>query len=200
MKILNARYPKTIQDGLTLRPMVAADREALNDFFERIPVDERQLFKDDVTRADVIQAWIENLDYGNILPLLAFEGKRIVADATLHRDRRGWSRHVAKTRLTLDPDFRGRGIGRQMLREFIDLAKPLGIAILQAEILDGQKGARALFEELGFVRVATLPQHAIDLTGRVHDVLVYALTVSPPERLAPEAAIKEEDGDIGGGA
>jgi hypothetical protein len=70
---------------------------------------------------------------------------------------------------------------------------------LEAEVLDVQRKAALLFEEMGFQNVATLPQHAIDLAGRVHDMLVYALTVSQPERLAPEAVLAEQDADVGGG-
>lgn len=193
------QYPKEIAGGLKVRPMQVSDEAALLSFFKRIPVDERQLFKDDVTQVPVIQAWIRNLDYSNILPLLAFEGSRIVADATLHRDRRGWARHVAKIRVTLDPDFRRRGLARALVQEFIDLAGSLHVAILQAEILDVQREARLLFEEMGFQRAATLAQHAIDLAGRVHDVLIYSVTIFPPEKLAPEASLAEVDADVGGG-
>jgi L-amino acid N-acyltransferase YncA len=194
-----ARFPRTIAAQLKVRPMESRDEPELLSFFRRIPVDERQLFKDDVTQLSVIQGWIRNLDYSNILPLLAFEGPRIVADATLHRDRRGWARHVAKLRVTLDPDYRRRGLARALVQEFVDLALPLKIAILQAEILDVQKEARQLFEDLGFQGVATLPQHAIDLAGRVHDVLIYSLTTFPPEKFAPEASLAEVDADVGGG-
>jgi GNAT superfamily N-acetyltransferase len=200
MEILKTRYPKKLPGGCALRPLEAADEKLLTTFFQRIPVEERQLFKDDVTKSATIRGWIKNLDYANILPLLAFDGGRVVADATLHRDRRGWSRHVAKIRISLDPDFRRRGLARQLIQEIIELSAPLRIAILHAEILDVQHGARALFADLGFLQVATLPQHAIDLSGRVHDVLVYAHTVTPPERLAPEASVAEEDSDIGGGS
>ena len=179
--------------------MEASDGLALLSFFGRIPVDERQLFKDDVTQAAVIQGWIRNLDTTNIFPLLAFDGSRIVADATLHRDRRGWARHVAKIRVTLDPDYRHRGLARALVMEFISQARSLKIAILQAEILDMQKEARRLFEDLGFQGVATLAQHAIDLAGRVHDIVIYTLTVTPPDQLAPEAVWAEADADIGGG-
>ena len=193
------RYPKEIAGALKVRPMKASDESALHSFFKRIPVDERRLFKDDVTQVAVIQAWIRNLDYTNILPLLAFDGPRIVADASLHRDRRGWTRHVAKIRVTLDPDYRGRGLARALIQEFLDLAVPLRIAILQAEILDVQGDARRLFDEMGFRGVATLPQYAIDHAGRVHDILVYSLTTYPPEKLAPEASLAETDADVGGG-
>jgi RimJ/RimL family protein N-acetyltransferase len=193
-----SRYPRSLAGGLTVRPLRSEDESALVDFFRRIPVDERRLFKDDVTRPAVVQGWIRNLNYENILPLLAFDGRRVVADATLHRDRRGWSRHVAKIRITLDPEFRRRGLARALIREFIDLAPALRVALLHAEVLDVQKGARALFEDLGFECVATLPQHAIDFAGHVHDILVYCLVVTPPERVAADVAPVGEDADTGG--
>ena len=199
MEILRKRYPRTLEDGLTVRPLQAEDERALAAFFQRIPVDERHLFKDDVTQTSVIRGWIKNLDYGNILPLLAFDGAGVVGDATLHRDARGWSRHVGKIRVTLDTGYRRRGLAKSLVQEFIDLGKPLGVAILQAEVLEVQKGACALFEDLGFHSVATLPQHAIDLSGGVHDILLYELTVTPPEQLAAEAGIAEEDGTLGRG-
>ncbi len=199
MKILKTRYPRTLEDGLTLRPLEAKDERALVSFFQRIPVDERQLFKDDVTQVPVIRGWIKNLDYQNILPLLAFDGAGVVGDATLHRDRRGWARHVAKIRLTLHPDYRHRGLAHMLVQEFIDLAQPLKIAILQAEILDIQDEARQLFVGMGFQCVATLPQQAIDLAGVAHDLLIFSQTITPPERLAPEAWLAEADADVGGG-
>jgi len=199
MNILLERYPKGVPGQIMLRPMNASDESALVSFFRRIPVDERQLFREDVTQVSIIQAWIRNLDFGRILPILAFLGPRIVADATLHRDQGGWARHLGKVRLTLDPDFRQQGLGRLLMQEFIDLAKPLGVAVLEAEILDVQRKAALLFEEMGFHRVATLPQHAIDLAGRVHDMLVYSQTISMPEGLAPEARMAEADAEVGGG-
>lgn len=191
-------YPRKVHDTFTLRPLEAGDENALVSFFKNIPVDERRLFKDDVTDTQVIHGWIQNLNYENILPMLAFDGSRIVADATLHRSRKGWSRHVGNVRVSLDPAYRRRGLARALIKEFVGLAEKLGIAILQAEVLDVQKGARALFEGQGFHCVATLPQNAIDLSGRVHDILVYHRAVTPPERMAPEASLKEGEADVGG--
>jgi L-amino acid N-acyltransferase YncA len=192
------RYPRSLAGGFSVRPLKAEDESALVEFFRKLPVDERQLFKDDVTRAETIRGWVRNLDYANILPLLVLEGKAVVADATLHRDKRGWSRHVGKLRISIDPDRRGRGLAKQLVQEFLSLAPTLGVAILHAEVLDVQKGAQVLFDSLGFHEVAVLPQHAIDLAGRVHDVRIWSCTVTPPERLAPEASLAEADADVGG--
>jgi RimJ/RimL family protein N-acetyltransferase len=199
MSNLLSRYPRRLDGGLLLRPMQAADETELAGLFSRIPVDERQLFKEDVTRSAVIQDWIRNLDYSNILPLLVLDGSRVVSDATLHRDRRGWSRHVAEIRVAMDPEYRGRGLARTLVREFMDLAPTIGIAILNAQVLDAQKDARGLFENVGFLHMATFPQHAIDLAGSVHDVLVYSVTITQPGRLAPEASWTEEEAEVGGG-
>jgi len=179
--------------------MDPTDESELIHFFKRIPVEERQYFREDVTRVPVIQGWIRNLDYARILPLLAFRESRIVADATLHRDTGGWSRHLGKIRLTLDPEFRRQGIARLLIQEFLELSKALGVAVLEAEILDVQKESALLFEKMGFQGVATLPQHAIDLCGRVHDVRVFSQPIHLPEGLAPEARVKEADADVGGG-
>lgn len=195
-----SRYPRTLEGGLVIRPLEAADEQALVEFFKRMPVDERQLFKDDVTQASVIQGWIRHLDYTNILPLMVFKDRRIVADATLHRAKRGWSRHVAEFRISLDPEFRGKGLARTLLEEFIEIGPALHVAILKGHVLDVQHEARELVEAAGFVQVAVLPQHAIDLAGVVHDVLVYTHTLVPPERLAPEASWTEQEADVGGNA
>lgn len=199
MNIDLARYPKPVEGGLVLRPMQAADEAGLSDLFKRIPVDERQLFKENVTDPVVIQGWIRNLNYSNILPLLLIDGHRVAADATLHRDRRGWSRHVAEIRIVLDPEYRGRGLARTLVREFIDLAPAIGVAILNVSVLDVQTEGRAFFEAAGFIPIATLARHAIDLAGKVHDVIVYSNTIVEPERLAPEASWTEEEAEVGGG-
>ena len=195
-----SRYPRRLLGSFDARPMRAEDEAALVEFFRRLPAEELQLFKDDVRRPETIHGWIGNLDYANILPLLAFDGGgRVVADASLHRDKRGWSRHVGKIRVSIDRDHRGKGLGRALVREFMDLSEGLGLAILHAEILDRQKHAQSLFDSLGFVRVAALPQHAIDLEGRVHDVLIYSCPVMSPARLAATVALSQGDADLGGG-
>lgn len=194
-----SRYPRKFQGDLVVRPLRAEDEAALAEFFRRVPLEECHLFKDDVRKRATIQGWIRQLDYANILPLLVFEGGRVVADATLHRDKRGWSRHVGKIRVTIDPERRGRGLARGLVSEFLDLAPSLGLGILHAEILDLQKNAQAVFDALGFTRVAVLPQQAIDLAGRVHDVLIYSCTVVPPAQLAAKISLGEGEADLGGG-
>ena len=193
------RYPKDAGEDLILRPMVTDDRSALVSFFRRIPAEERRLFKDDVRDPWVIDRWIRELDYLKVLPLVVTQGYRIVADATLHRDRRGWARHVARIRLSVDPDFRALDLSRLLIKEFIELAPELEVAILDAEVLTDQKEAIRIYESLGFQCIAALPHHAFDFTDRLHDVAIYSYAVTSPEKMMKGAARSEEDSDIGGG-
>lgn len=90
-------------DEVTIRPMVPEDRDRLLEFFRRIPEEERFYLKEDVTSARVIQRWADDLDYSRTLPLLAFKGERVVADATLHQrcqrcSSRSWHSCVALCR------------------------------------------------------------------------------------------------------
>lgn len=195
-------YPVTISLAsrrISLRPLERQDGTALAAFFKRIPADERIMLKDDVTNPVVIATWCAGIDYDRVLPILAFDGPRVVADATLHRDERGWSRHVARIRLTVDPDYRRMGLARAMVRELLVLAEKIGLAVVDAEALSAQHGAIKLFEDLGFIAVATLPHHALDLTSQPHDIVVLSKTLVPVEQLSPDAHTPMEEVDVGGG-
>ncbi len=202
MKTALAPYPLAVRlasKEMVLRPLAREDGTALAKFFARLPADERIMLKDDVTNSAVIANWCANIDPDRVLPILAFDGDRIVGDATLHRDRGGWSRHVARIRVTVDPEYRRLGLARAMVRELLELAERLGVAVVDAEVLSAQRGAIKLFEDLGFIAVATLPQHALDLTSQPHDIVVLSKTLIPVEQLSPDAHKKSDEVDEGGG-
>lgn len=196
------RYPRPLKlegKALALRLLRKDDEKALLEFFKRLPVDERQMLKDDVTDPKVIKTWCQRIEVDKVLPILALDGKRIVADVTVHRARGGWSSHVGKLRITIDPAYRGLGLGHAMVKEAIELVPSLGVAILDAEMMSHQKDAIKLFEDLDFVTVATLPQHVVDLTRQPHDLVVLSRTLIPVERLSPDAWRSAEEVDEGGG-
>ena len=68
-------FPKVLQlrNGVraTLRPMASADERELLAFFLRVPEEDRRYLKDDVTSPEVIRRWAREIDYSNVLPLLA---------------------------------------------------------------------------------------------------------------------------------
>ncbi len=197
-----ARYPfhfGIAGKSIVVRPLERGDENELARFFRRLPVDERAMLKDDVTNPLVVAAWCSSIDHERVYPLVALDGAHIVGDATLHRSRTGWSRHVATLRVTVDPDYRRIGLGRALIRELIELATSLKVAVLDAEIVAEQSSAIRLFESLGFHCIATLPQHVLDLTHQPHDQLILTKTLIPVEQLSPDAVKRTDEVDVGGG-
>jgi len=169
-------FPKqiTLRDRsvVTLRPMVREDKERLLAFFRRLPPEDRQFLKDDVTRAEIIETWSRELNYDRVLPILAELEGRIVGDATLHRQAYGWMRHVGEIRVVTDPYLRRRGLATAMAREIFYLALRVGLDKMVAEMVADQVAAIKVFEKLGFQEEARLVNHVVDLQGRKHDLVI----------------------------
>src|SRR5574337_1461557 len=131
-------FPKRVmlrdRTVVTLRPMVREDKNELLAFFRRLPPEDRQFLKDDVTRAEIIEAWVRDLNYDRVLPILAEHEGGIVGDATLHRQAYGWMRHVGEIRVVTDAYFRRRGLASAMAREIFYLALQAGLDKMVAEM------------------------------------------------------------------
>jgi RimJ/RimL family protein N-acetyltransferase len=169
-------FPKevTLRDNtvVTLRPMVREDRDELLAFFRRLSPEDRHFLKDDVTRAEIIEAWARDLDYDRVLPILAECEGRIAGNATLHRQPYGWMRHVGEIRVVTDAYFRRRGLASAMAREIFYLALQFGLDKMVAEMVADQVAAIKVFEKLGFQQEARLANHIMDLQGRKHDLVI----------------------------
>ena len=59
-----------------------------------------------------------------------------------------------------------------MVHELVEQASVRKLRKLEAQILASQKDARKVFERMGFRVEARLSQHASDLEGNPHDVLI----------------------------
>lgn len=173
-------YPKevTLRDGsnATIRPMVPEDADALLRFFGSVSVEDRYFLKEDVTDPMVIRRWAEELDYARALPLLAWVGGEIVADATLHRTRTLARHHLGEIRVVVAEEQRGHGLGSALIQGIIAVANHRGLELLMVELVatEEQAAIRAV-ESLGFTQLVALPNHAKDLHGNPRDVVLMEL-------------------------
>jgi RimJ/RimL family protein N-acetyltransferase len=173
-------YPKHVQleDGtlVLLRPMRRDDRDLLQAFFGSLPGRYRRTFDHDAGRREVISRWCRQLDYDQVLPILAIlhngRYERVVADSTLRTERYGWSVHVAKIRWVVADDMRKTGLGRLLVRELLHRANNLGIRKVQAEIHAEDEEAMQLLLHLGFKQEAVFAKHAMDQQGNLHDIVI----------------------------
>lgn len=176
------RYPKemVLRDGerVTFRPMVREDADLLWDFFQRIPPEDKMYFREDVDRRDEVESWAKNLDYDVVLPVLAFSEGRVVGDATLHRNRKGWKQRIGTVRILIAPEFRHRGLGTAMIRELRHLGEKASLHYLLAEVIEDQKAAIRAFEKLGFERMAVFRNYVNDQKGKLHNLVVLLYPMS----------------------
>ncbi len=149
------RYPQeaATRDGrrLLIRPFKATDVNALHEFFKHLPVETRRFAWDSIDNRETLERWGRDLEYGKTLPLLALDGTRIVADATLHRRAHGPLRLVGRIKWLIDPEYRGVGLGLLLVNNFITIARENGLKHLTAMLIsDLEADAVETLTTLGF--------------------------------------------------
>ena len=150
------------------------DLDALMDFFGRVPESERTFFKEPVLDRPTVEGWLTT-DRGR--RALAVEDGRVVGYVAVIR-LAGWSDHVGEVRLVVDPQQRGRGLGRDLARWALLQALECGLSKLSVEVVADQEGACAMFGALGFQAEGLLRDHVRDGDGALRDLVLFAHPVA----------------------
>ncbi len=175
------RFPQeaALRDGrrLLIRPFAQNDATALWDFFQHLPSEVRRFAWDNIDDRRVVERWARNVDYGKALPLLALDGQRVVADATLHRREHGPLRRVGRLKWLLDPEYRGQGLGTTLVNSLIGIAGEQGLRHLTTLLIsDLEADAVVTLTELGFEQIP-IPGYGTDPDGDQHDMVKLILAL-----------------------
>jgi RimJ/RimL family protein N-acetyltransferase len=175
------KYPRKIvlrdDREIFLKPMEKGDGDGLWEFFQKVPGEDKVYFKNDVTKRETIEQWEESLDYKEVLPILAWDGEKIVGDATLHRRKLGWKSKVGDVRVVIDKEYRNKGLGTALIRELKSIASGTTLNYLMAELVGNQKAAIKAFQKMGFEKKAHLENFVTDWSEKSQDliILIYPL-------------------------
>jgi len=163
-----------LTDGSTIviRPLMKSDGPALLDFFNALPMNDRLFLKEDVTKKEVIDRWIAELDYERVFPVIAEKDSLIYGDATLHFNKYGWQRHVAEIRCVVSPEYQHKGLATALMRELLSIADEKGITKISAMMMDIQDSAQRLFHKLGFTKAAELEGFVTDIKGNTRNLVI----------------------------
>lgn len=174
-------YPRTVESGSwswTLRAMTRSDRDGLLALARSIPEHDQLFLRRDITRPEVVDRWIADLEAGELATVLAESVGAIDGYATVQPDRDTWSPHVAELRVHVAPGQRGRGLGRILTQEAFALALSAGIEKMTARMTPDQHSALRTFEGLGFRAEGLLRDYVRDRNGDLHDLLVLSHDVA----------------------
>ncbi len=174
-----SRFPKeaVLRDGrrVLIRPFTARDPRALFEFFGRLPAEVRRFAWDNIDDPGLVESWGRQIDYDRTLPLLAVDGQKIVADATLHRRDRGPLRRVGRFKWLLDPEYRGQGLGTTLVNDFIAIARNQDLRHLTCMLVaDFEDDAVVTLRELGFEEYP-IAKYGTDPDGDQHDMVKLVL-------------------------
>src|SRR5436305_605243 len=170
------RYPQeaVLRDGrrLLIRPSTGHDVDPLYEFFLRLPQDVRRFAWDRIDSRSLVESWGRELDYAKVLPLLAWDGHKVVADATLHRREGSPLRLVGRVKWLIEPAYRGVGLGTLLVNNFIDTARADGLRGLPQAHRDVDAGGEGLLTQRPVGRV---PGVDLGHRGNAH--------LAPPSRV-----------------
>jgi L-amino acid N-acyltransferase YncA len=174
-------YPwtTTLKDRqITVRPMQAADRDAVLAFAQALPADDLLFLPLDITHPKVIDGWVSHLESGRAATVVAESAGRLIGMGTLVRSKTTWARHLGDIRLLVSTEARGIGLGNLLANEVFVLAEEAGLRKIVAQMAAEQRGAIAVFERLGFKAEALMADYVMDRDGRTHDLIVMSYDVT----------------------
>ncbi|KAA0237715.1 N-acetyltransferase, partial [bacterium] len=117
--------PQTVQidsQEFTLRTMSGADREAVLEFARSLSEHDLLFLRRDITRVEVVDEWLREIDAGEATTIVADSGGAIGGYATVYRSALPWTAHVGELRVVTSPGLRGMGLGRILTGHAFDLA------------------------------------------------------------------------------
>ena len=158
---------------MQIEPMSAELVDEVQAFFARLPESDHSSFAEDVTAPGAAQAWLHEPRGRRAV---AVEDGRVLGYVAV-LPQVGWSAHVGSLRVVVDPDARGKGVGRALARHGLLTGLELGLSKLVVEVVADAVPAIGMFQAIGFEPEALLRDHVRDRNGGLRDLVVLSHTV-----------------------
>ena len=149
----------------------------LLEFARSLPAEDLMFLRTDITQEATVDAWMRDLKSGFTISLAAEIDGSIAGYASIHLNEALWARHVGEMRVLISRDQRGLGLGKRLTNEAFGIAKDLKLRKVTAQMATDQRGARGVFEHLGFRPEALLADHVMTRDGQTHDLLIMSYDV-----------------------
>lgn len=165
-----------LEDGtkIVFRPEARSDLKMVWEMFSTLSEDSLRFIPTRFTM-ERVESWIENLDYDQVLPILAViresSGRdRVVASAALLFSEDEAFKHNAEFGITVHDDYQNRGLGTILIQHMIDIARKKGLKKIYLIVSTENKRAIKVYERCGFkIEGRLVKEHYHYLTGEYGD-------------------------------
>jgi RimJ/RimL family protein N-acetyltransferase len=157
--------------------MEPTDGPAILAFARELPEEDLMFLRTDITQQPAIDAWMAYIKNGRTISLVAEIDGKVAGYASIHLNEATWTRHVGEMRVLIGRGHRGLGLGKKLTNEAFGMARDLGLKKITAQMATDQRGARGVFEHLGFRPEALLADHVMTRDGSTRDLLVMSYDV-----------------------
>ncbi len=159
---------------VTIRPAdagVPGDIEAIRTIHNQGIADRIATLDTTLRAPDETRAWLDGRGPRQPVVVAELDG-RVVGWASLNRfNARAAYDHVADFSVYVERDWRGKGIGRQLLDRLIDIARHIGFHKMVLAAMASNAAGIALYSRVGFRQVGVYHEQG-QLDGRWVDVVI----------------------------
>ena len=149
--------------SLEIRASRVADANGLRRVLDAVACERRHLALLEAPPVEAIQRFIESIASTPSVQLVALDGERIVGWCDIIADARESFRHSGVLGMGLLARYRGKGLGRALLRETVSASARGGITRVELEVFASNTQAIALYEGFGF------RHEGVKVSGRLID-------------------------------
>ena len=104
---------------------------------------------------------------------VALDGERVIGWCDISSLNRPVFAHAGVLGMGVLDGYRGRGVGKALMRATLDAAKAAGLTRVELTVREDNKRARKLYEQMGFV-VEGVKRRGVRLDGRYEDLICMA--------------------------
>jgi L-amino acid N-acyltransferase YncA len=143
---------------MLIREATAADWPAIRPFFRHIvEAGETYAYDPEMDDAEARAMWMVGPPGRTVVAVT--DGGEVVGTANMYANRPGRGAHIASASFMVDPEHRGRGVGRALGEHVLDWARSAGYRGIQFNaVVETNTGAVALWRSLGFEVIGTVPE------------------------------------------
>jgi len=160
------------QTEVLIREMAREDLDDSHAFFKSLPEDDRAYLRREVTKREVVERRISEIESGAVMRLVAVADGQIAADGSVGIPDEEWKRHVGELRLIVGRPYQRKGLGALMARELYLLAASAKMEEIIVKIMRPQEAALSIFRRLGFREEASLQDYVQDQAGQKQDLIL----------------------------